>query len=65
MAEKGAIPYAEAASALGMNDGAVKVAVHRLRRRFRELFREEVAQTVAGPEEIDEEIRHLLTIFGP
>jgi RNA polymerase sigma-70 factor (ECF subfamily) len=65
MAEKGAISYAEAAAALGMNEGAFKVAVHRLRRRFRELFREEVAQTVAGPEEIDEEIRHLLGVFGP
>jgi len=65
MAEKGAIPYAEAAFGLGMNEGALKVAVHRLRRRFRELFREEVAQTVARPEDIDEEIRHLLTAFGP
>jgi len=65
MAEKGTIPYAEAATALGMNEGALKVAVHRLRRRFRELFREEVAQTVARPEEIDDEIRHLLGAFGP
>jgi DNA-directed RNA polymerase specialized sigma24 family protein len=65
MAEKGAIPYADAAIALSMNEGALKVAVHRLRRRFRELFREEVAQTVATPEEIDDEIRHLLTAFGP
>jgi RNA polymerase sigma-70 factor (ECF subfamily) len=65
MAEKGTIPYAEAAIALGMNEGAIKVAVHRLRRRFRELFREEVAQTVARPEEIDDEIRHLLAAFDP
>ena len=65
MADRAAIPYADAAMALSMNEGAVKVAVHRLRRRFRELFREEVAQTVAAPEEIDDEIRHLLSAFGP
>jgi RNA polymerase sigma factor (sigma-70 family) len=64
MAERDAIPYADAAIALSMNEGAVKVSVHRLRRRFRELFREEVAQTVAAPEEIDDEIRHLLSAFG-
>jgi RNA polymerase sigma-70 factor (ECF subfamily) len=65
MVEKEAIPYAKAAQMSGMNEGAVKVAVHRLRRRFRELFREEVAHTVSKPEEIDEEIRHLLAAFGP
>jgi len=65
MAERESIPYAEAAVVLGMNEGAIKVAVHRLRRRFRELFREEVGHTVARPEEIDEEIRHLLAVFGP
>jgi RNA polymerase sigma factor (sigma-70 family) len=65
MAERESIPYAEAAVVLGMNEGAIKVAVHRLRRRFRELFREEVAHTVARPEEIDEEIRHLLAAFSP
>ena len=64
MAGKGAIPHSEAAAALGMSEGAVKVAVHRLRGRFRELFREEVAHTVAGPEEIEEEIRHLLGAFS-
>ena len=64
MAERGDIPYAEAAGALGMSEGAVKVAVHRLRRRFRELFREEVAHTVSGPEEVDEEIRYLLAAFS-
>jgi RNA polymerase sigma-70 factor (ECF subfamily) len=64
MADKGAIPYSQAATESGMNENALKVAVHRLRRRFRELFREEVAHTVAKPEEIDEEIHHLLTAFG-
>jgi RNA polymerase sigma-70 factor (ECF subfamily) len=53
--------YAQAAAKLGMTEGAVKVAVHRLRRRYRKLLREEIAQTVAGPEEIDDEIRYLLS----
>jgi RNA polymerase sigma factor (sigma-70 family) len=55
------IRYAQSAAELGMTEGAVKVAVHRLRRRYRELLREEIAQTVASPEEIDEEIRYLLS----
>lgn len=59
-AEKGAIGYGEIAAKTGLNEGAVRVAVHRLRRRFRELFREEIAHTVARPEDIDEEVRHLL-----
>ena len=42
-----------------MSEGAVKVALHRLRRRYGELLREEIAHTVATPEDLDEEIRHL------
>lgn len=53
--------YAEVAAELEMTEGAVKVAVHRLRRRYRQLLRDEIAQTVAGPEEIDDEIRYLLS----
>lgn len=45
---------------LGMSEGALAVAGHRLRRRYRELLREEIAQTVASPELIDEEIGYLL-----
>jgi len=52
--------YAEMATRLGMTEGAVKVTVHRLRRRLRDLLREEVAHTVAAGEEIDEELRHLI-----
>ena len=51
--------YASAAGALGMSEAAVKVAVYRLRGRFRERLREEIAQTVAGPEDVDDEIRSL------
>ena len=65
MADKGDIPHSGAAAALGMSEGAVRVAVHRLRGRFRELFREEVAHTVGSAEEIDEEIRHLLAALSP
>lgn len=54
-----AAPYAEIARQLGMSEGAVKVAVHRLRRRCRDLLREEIAQTVSGPEEVDQELRDL------
>jgi RNA polymerase sigma-70 factor (ECF subfamily) len=52
--------YAQVAAKLGMTEGAVKVAVHRMRRRYRGLLREEIAQTVATPEEIADEIRCLL-----
>jgi RNA polymerase sigma factor (sigma-70 family) len=53
--------YAVIAGELGMTEGAVKTAAHRMRRRYRSLMREEIAQTVAGPEEIEEEIRYLLS----
>lgn len=59
-ADRGEIPYAEVSDALGMAEGAVRVAVHRLRRRFRELFREEIAQTVSASKDIDDEVRHLM-----
>jgi RNA polymerase sigma factor (sigma-70 family) len=53
--------YAAVAAELDMTEGAVKTAVHRLRRRYRELLRDEIAHTVASPDEIDEEIRYLLS----
>ena len=53
--------YAATAARLGLSEGAVKVAVHRLRRRYRDLLQEEIAHTVAGPEDIEEEIRYLFT----
>ncbi len=52
--------YAQVAQRLGMTEPAVKVAAHRLRRRYRELLREEIAQTVSEPGLVDEEIRQLL-----
>jgi RNA polymerase sigma-70 factor (ECF subfamily) len=57
--------YAEAATALGMNEGAVKVAAHRLRKRYRELLRDEIGQTVEDPAAVDDEIRDLFLALGP
>jgi RNA polymerase sigma factor (sigma-70 family) len=54
--------YAEIAARSNLSEGAVKMAVHRLRERFRELLRAEVAQTVARPEDIDDELRHLISV---
>ena len=61
--DKGA-PYQQIANDLGMTEGAVKTAAHRLRQRCRELLRAEVAQTVAAAEDVDEELRHLLSVIG-
>jgi RNA polymerase sigma factor (sigma-70 family) len=64
LGEKGGRTYAEIAVAHGTSESAIKMTVLRMRERFRLLFREEIAHTVAAPEEVDEEIRHLLTVFG-
>jgi RNA polymerase sigma-70 factor (ECF subfamily) len=57
-------PYAELAARLKLTEGAVKVAVHRLRQRYRELLRDEIAQTVSGPAEVEEELRHLFSVLA-
>lgn len=54
-----AIPYAEAAQSLRMDEGAVRVAVHRLRKHYRELLRDEIAQTLDDPAQVAEELRSL------
>jgi len=58
------VSYTDAANRLGMSVSAVTSAIHRFRLRFRELFRTEIAQTLDGPEEVDEEIRYLLAALG-
>ena len=63
-AERGEIPYATMAAQLGHQETAVRMAVHRLRKRFREVFREEISQTVADPNEVEEEIRYLLAALA-
>jgi RNA polymerase sigma factor (sigma-70 family) len=55
----GTAPYAELARQLSMTEGAVKVAVHRLRHRYRELLRETIAETVSTPEEAEDELLYL------
>ncbi len=62
--ERGSIPYAEIGSRLGMSEAAARQAVHRLRKRFRQAFREEIARTVDKEGEIEEEIRHLLAALS-
>ena len=56
--------YAAAAETLGLTEGALAVAVHRLRARFRARVREEVAHTVTGPEDIDDEMRYLSRVLS-
>lgn len=54
------VPVAAVGEALGLSDGAVRVAVHRLRRRYGELLREEVAGTLESPADVEQELRDLL-----
>jgi RNA polymerase sigma-70 factor (ECF subfamily) len=58
------IPYRQIAVELGLSEAAVKVTVHRLRRRFRDRLRARIADTVARPEQVEEEIRYLLTVLA-
>ena len=60
----GAASYAEIAASHAMSEGAVKVAAHRMRERYRELLRAEVAKTVATPEEAEDELRYLISIIS-
>jgi RNA polymerase sigma factor (sigma-70 family) len=55
--------YAEAGKALGLGGSAVKVAIHRMRRRFGALLREEIAQTVSSSDDVDRELRELLEMI--
>ena len=59
-----AVPYRDVAAELNMTEGAVKVTVYRLRRRYREMLRDEIAQTVSTPEQIEEEIRDLFAALA-
>ena len=64
MGDPAAPRYADLGAELGMSENAVKTAVSRLRRRYRELLREEIAHTVSSPAEVEEEIRHLFVVVG-
>lgn len=57
---KDRIPYATIADELGLTENAIKVAAHRLRKRYREILRDEVAQTVSDVSEVDDELSRLM-----
>ena len=57
-------PYGALAERLGMAEGAVKVAVHRLRKRYRYWLRAEITETIAKNEDVDEELRHLRAVLA-
>jgi RNA polymerase sigma-70 factor (ECF subfamily) len=60
----GEISQAEAAAQLGISEGAIKVAIHRLRKRFRDLVKAEIAQTVSSEQEVREELRYLIEVVS-
>ena len=62
--ESAALSLSGAAEALGMSEGAVKVAVHRLRQRFRAAVKAEIAQTVPAESDIDDELSHLIAVLA-
>ena len=64
MLGKRAMPYAQATAALGLSEGAVRVAVHRFRQRYRRLLREEIAQTLTDAARVEEELRSLFSAFA-
>jgi len=64
MAGQAESAQAEVAKALGMEEGAVRVAIHRLRKRYRQLLRDEIANTLSDPAMVDEEMRALFGAFG-
>lgn len=61
--EPGRRSQAEVATELGMTENAVKQAFHRLRQRYRELLRDEIAQTVAVPGDVEDELRHFISVL--
>lgn len=62
LGDRPGVTYAQLGARLGMSETAVKVTVHRLRQRYRELLREQIAHTVVRPEEVDEELRYLFEV---
>lgn len=57
--DRGDAPYATLARDMGTSEGALKVAIHRLRKRYRDLFRQEIAETLSDPAEVESELRYL------
>ena len=63
--DESSLPYAAIAERLQLTEPAIKMAVQRLRARYREILRAEIAHTVSVPDDIEEELRHLFSVFGP
>jgi RNA polymerase sigma-70 factor (ECF subfamily) len=61
--DRGEVSYADAAASMGLSEAATKSAIYRLRQRYGELFTHEISQTVLHPEDVDDEIRYLLTVL--
>ena len=57
--------YRDVAAELGTSEGAVKTSIHRLRQRYGQLLRSEIAETVSNPAEVDDEVKHLLGVVAP
>lgn len=57
-------PYAALAREINTSEGALKVTIHRLRKRYRDLFRQEIADTVADPAEVEAELRCLAAVLS-
>ena len=64
MMGKADVPYAKAAEDLKMSEGAVRVSVHRMRKRYRELLRKEIAQTLVNRAQADEEMQTLFSALA-
>jgi RNA polymerase sigma factor (sigma-70 family) len=62
--DKSAVPYRELGEQLNMSEGAVKVAIHRMRKRYRAILRDEIQQTVVAAEDVDEELRELFNTLA-
>ncbi len=63
-ADRGGIPYARIAATLSTTEGAARVAVHRMRKQFRQHFRQTIAETVEGHGDVDAELRHLIGVLS-
>lgn len=62
--ENPALKYTDLGLQLGLSEGAVKVTIHRMRKRFRELIRLEISQTLGDADQLDDEMRHLLSVLS-
>jgi RNA polymerase sigma-70 factor (ECF subfamily) len=61
---RGAAPLAEVAARVGVGEGALRLVVYRMRQRYAQIFRDEVAQTVEAPAEVEDEIRHVFAVLA-